>query len=1514
MSNQDTTTSTDIPSDPSTQEQQQHEAPLKHADLVDIPLNEPVNTPKPPPYQINPNVISWVFMFWMDKLMWLGSRKVLEVDDLFKLNAKDLTPSVSKIFVPYWAQLPDYHKKLAEFKKKHPEFEQQQQETPSKPSKGAPRRPKGPQPPSPPSLLRVLFGHFARLWITGGLFYACSIGCELAVPTFIRQLIQSLQPFFPKEQLLVPSGYGIAVIIFLLQMGFTLFGRSSEQILRTITVNVRTAIIGAVYEKALKLSGEAQNEFSQGKILNLINVDAEAIAAFANSSHTLWVTPVQVFVTIGLLYNLLGNAVWAALGAMIASLVIQISLFGSIAGFQRALLKAGDARLKSIRELLYAIKIVKLHAWESIFATRIAHLRKRQILALRNFNIIIIIFVSMAQLTPIIMPIVAFIVYSRINPEISGGQNPLNPAVIFPALSLFQLLTGPLFVLPSIVSSFVRASVSWGRLRAFLSATESEPLKINVPKSSSNNGADPTISKVDPAYGSSESTLNINVEAEEDLSADYAIVVRNGTFKWQAVKKDEEEVKAKAREAAKKEKKAQKLDVKKSAGKSFFSKKKPQAKVTPLEEVKTTSDEVVIDTDVRVPSSEERQRTRTSSSSANPSASAADAPKATLEPLIKYLDLKIPRGKLTMVVGPVGSGKSSLLSALIGEMTQITGSVSLNGTVAFAPQEAWILTNTVEGNVAFGRDVSEIDPIKMEKALRVANLGPDLEMLPLGSKTQIGEKGINISGGQRQRVQIARAVYEDADIYLFDDPLSALDAHVGKQVFHDCMREALAGKTRVLVTHQLHFLPFADHVVVMQGGRVVEQGGFEELMGKELPAVEVKEEDGNGDGEIERKIVTLRDLMKSYKLDDHKQKHNRNEGEEGGEGDDVEEQEEAEKKKDEEVKDIQVEEERSKGSLKFPVWLSFFNAVSGFRILIPIILAALTQQALQVTTSFWLVWWSEFRFGSDVEFYLRGYGLLGFGQAVGMLGLNALALTGGFLASKYYHGAAMARILRAPMSFFSSQPIGRILNRFTKDISSVDQQIWVIYFFVIFSSGSLLSSITVMLYVVPVLAAPIAPLCVFYYLLLRFYRATVRELKRLDSNQRSPLYAHISETLAGIPSIRAYKAEQKFIERQRILTDASNTPSYLYLCTSIWISIRIEFLASLIILSLCLLGVSNTVGPALIGLALSYGLSVVQSIGFLLKSAANLESEMNAVDRLNYYATGVEQEPPAYVPAFDPPKEQWPLHGGIEIRNLEVRYPSRPDHAVIKNLNLSILPGEKIGIVGRTGSGKSTLLTALFRLLEPSQGTIEIDNVDISTLGLSTLRSRLQIITQEPVLFSGSIRLNLDVEGNRTDDELWEVLKLIGLKEYVDSLPEKLDSEIAEGGSSLSVGQRQLMCLGRSLLHKSKILVLDEATASVDQAADELIQKSIRTHFADSTVISIAHRLNTVAGFDKILVLDDGVAVEYDRPSVLMNQNGMFRQLAERTGKANFVLLKEIAAEHDAEMEAKEALRLMDKK
>ncbi|KAI8915218.1 P-loop containing nucleoside triphosphate hydrolase protein [Powellomyces hirtus] len=1225
-----------------------------------------------------------------------------------------------------------------------------------------------------------------------------AVGCELAVPVFLKQILLFLTPAGApgRGELFLDSGIGLAICIFLLQAGLSVFQRTAEQLVREVIMNVRTIIIGSVYEKSLRLSGEASREFTNGSVMNMINVDSETIMVAIFFMNFLVGSPFQVIIAIGLLFQNLGVLpVLASIAVMVVLVAIQAPFMVYAKRSRVTILSAGDVRVAGVREILYGIKIIKLRAWEEFFVDKVAKLRQKQLTALKGSYVAFGGFITLAQLTPIMMPIAAFIVYSAKN----GG---VDATVVFPAIVLFNILIAPMLDLPQGLSFIIAATVSWKRINKLLQASESKPLQI-TPVTSGSTTKGPG----------------------DD------IVISDATYKWEVVLATE-------KDKDKKETKKEKKERKRSAS---SSKAKSEANSSPPD-----------------------------SSSAEGSAETLVEEKKEIEPLFRNLNLTFQKGALTAVVGAVGSGKSSLLGAIIGEMTQLSGKTSIHGSIAYSAQQPWIQTGSVKDNIVFQH---AYDERRLSEAVRVCGLESDVRQLSAGMDTEIGEKGVNLSGGQKARVALARAVYEDCDIYLLDDPISALDAQVGAKVYSECIKGSLAGKTRVLVTHHLHLLQDVDRIVVLEDGAVAEEGTFQTLLAK------------NG---------LFTELMKDYHLDDPEQEEE--------EKDQVEKAQAAksdEREKPNDAGGLIAEEERVQGAVQWPTYKAYIIGAGGVTYVFAVVSMSAIAQGVTIMSQYWLSWWSERKLDIGDSSYLLGYAMLGIGIAVTTTLVNVALFFGNYAVAKSIHHRAFKQLLRSPMGFFDTQPIGRLLNRFTKDIDSVDQRLWGDILTMCISVSQIVGAIVLLAIVSPYMLIAFVPVVTLYFYVLQYYRATFRELKRLDSVLRSPLYAQVSESLTGISTIRAYKAEDRFIQRQRALIDVSNSPYYLMFSATVWIGIRIELVSCLIVFALAMLGVEGVIAAPLVGLAFTYAVPLTQFINMLLRSFASLESDMNSIERLEEYAVDIAEEAPAYQ-ANDPAPGVWPTAGAIDISHLELRYPSRPDHAVIQDLSLSVKPGEKVGIVGRTGSGKSTLLTALFRMVEPSQGSITIDGQDISKLGLCTLRRAVDIIPQDPTLFTGTIRNNLDVESQHSDAEIWELLDRINLKTYVTSLPEKLDAPVAEQGENLSVGQRQLICLGRAMLKKPAILVMDEATAAIDGAADERIQSLIRSQFSTSTILCIAHRLNTIADFDRVLVMDAGRKAEFDTPHKLFqNPHSLFSQLADATGVANSQLLRQVAAEHD---------------
>ncbi|GLB40491.1 putative transporter [Lyophyllum shimeji] len=845
---------------------------------------------------------------------------------------------------------------------------------------------------------------------------------------------------------------------------------------------------------------------------------------------------------------------------------------------------------------------------------------------------------------------------------------------------------------------------------------------------------------------------------------------------------------------------------------------------------------------------------------------------------MKDLDMRVPRGKLVAIVGAVGSGKSSLLQGIIGEMRRTGGSVRFGGSVGYCPQSAWIQNATIRENICFGRPYEEE---KYWKAVHDSCLGPDLEMLPNGDLTEVGEKGISLSGGQKQRVNICRAIYCDTDIQIFDDPLSALDAHVGKAVFQNVLQNSLSGKTRVLVTHALHFLPQVDYIYTIADGRIAERGTYAELM--------------SNNGEFS-KFVTEFGSKEEEDKDNDKE-------EDAVEEIDKDEKGDAPAKKATMGAALMQAEERNTGAISWDVYKEYSRAGKG-KIVLPLLFLSLVLiQGATVMASYWLVYWQERKWPQPQGFYMGIYAFLGVAQAVAFFIMGSMFAMLTYFASQRLHKGAIERVMHAPMSFFETTPLGRIMNRFSKDIDTIDNMLGDSLRMFAGTTSSIIGAIILISIVLPWFLIGVACIIVLYVWAAAFYRASARELKRLDAVLRSSLYSHFSESLSGLSTIRAYGESERFRLENESRVDVENRAYWLTVTNQRWLGIRLDFLGALLtfIVSLLAVGTRFTISPAQTGLVLSYILSVQQAFGWLVRQSAEVENNMNSVERIVHYATAVEQEAPYELPDAKPPSH-WPSEGRVELKDIVLSY--RPELSpVLKGISMTVNAGEKIGIVGRTGAGKSSIMTALYRLVELTSGSIVIDGVDISKVGLADLRSGIAIIPQDPLLFSGTLRSNLDPFGLHDDATLWDALKRAYLVENTSkhnslALPDDevpsgahtpmnrftLDSVIEDEGGNLSIGQRSLVSLARALVKNSRVIVLDEATASVDYETDRNIQDTIAHEFKDRTILCIAHRLRTIIGYDRICVLDAGQIAEFDTPVRLYQiTNGIFRGMCERS-------------------------------
>ncbi|XP_071175210.1 multidrug resistance-associated protein 1-like isoform X1 [Mytilus edulis] len=890
-----------------------------------------------------------------------------------------------------------------------------------------------------------------------------------------------------------------------------------------------------------------------------------------------------------------------------------------------------------------------------------------------------------------------------------------------------------------------------------------------------------------------------------------------------------------------------------------------------------------------------------------------------LQPALKDIDLEIKDGTLVAVVGTVGAGKSSLVSSFLGEMEKLNGNVNIKGSIAYVPQQAWIQNATVRDNILFGK---EMDQCKYNNVVEACALKSDFEILTGGDLTEIGEKGINLSGGQKQRISLARAVYNNADVYMLDDPLSAVDSHVGKHIFKNVVgREGLLQhKTRVLVTHGIHWLPMVDTVVVMSDGVISEMGSYEELMSHEGPfaqflkayltqkaETEDDEEEEEEDPEIQQMKSKILERLESVTSDtgtatsgdESKVRKRRSKGHakktalsRGISTFDALECKPlptpTKDKKD--VEKLIEDEKREKGKVAWKVFMMYLRAI-GLGAAFWIFILYLLYQGASIASNIWLSQWTDDKELQDrskantTEYkdrnmmFLGVYGGLGIVQGIMVLIYSLVAILGQVRASGQLHYDMLNNIMKAPMAFFDTTPVGRIVNRFSSDVATIDSMLPMNFRMFLGTTINTLSTLVVITYSTPIFLAVVLPLAIVYYLMQKFYIPTSRQLQRLESTTKSPIFNHFSETINGASTLRAYKEQPRFIQESLDRVDKNISFYFTKIASNRWLGWRLEFIGNLIVFSAALFAVVSNISGGLVGLSVSYALQVTSALNSLVRNSSDLETNVVSVERLKEYAE-VETEA-EWIRPFRRPPHDWPNTGACNFIDYKTRYREGLD-LVIRGISCQILGGEKVGIVGRTGAGKSSLMMALFRLIEASDGSIVIDGQRISDMGLHDLRSKLTILPQDPVLFSGSLRMNLDPFDQYTDSQIWTSLEHAHLKKFVSELPERLSHECGEGGGNLSVGQRQLICLARTLLRKTKILVLDEATAAVDMETDELIQKTIREEFKDCTILTIAHRLNTILDYDKVMVLDQGLIKEYDSPdSLLKDKTTVFYGMAK---------------------------------
>jgi len=1300
------------------------QSPPTHADPSNPRLESPL---------IYANVFSRLTFGWMTPMMKLGKQQYLTEDDLWMLPRADQADALTNRLHQTW------RRQLA-------------------------------RAPSNPSLIRAIAQAYGGPYLLAALFKLIQDMLQFAQPQLLRRLLSFADSYSPGNQPEpVYRGYMIAGLMFICGLVQTLFLHQYFDRVFVTGIRVRSGLIGVIYQKSLVLSNEEKSGRATGDIVNLMSTDVSRIQESCSNGLILISGLFQITLAFISLYDMLGWPMFGGIAVVLLSVPLNIGLARLQSKLQKLQMKNKDSRTRLMNELLNNIRSIKLYSWENAFTKKLYAIRNdRELGTLRKIGLLSSASISLWNFIPFLVAFSAFSIFSVVS------DSPLTPALVFPAISLFQLLQFPLAFLPMVVNQWVEAYVSANRICKFLRSKELQQDAV-----------------VRSGYSTSEDVPPVEV--------------KDGHFTW-------------------------------SSG---------------------------------------------------------------TDPFLSGISLSVPKGDLLAVVGRVGSGKSSLLSGILGEMFKLSGTVELRGKVAYAAQTPWLLSATLRDNILFG---AEYDQELYETVIEACALVDDLAMLRDGDETQVGEKGITLSGGQKARISLARTVYARADIYLLDDPLSSVDAHVARHLFDKVIgpNGLLRGKARILCTNAIPFCQQADELIMVRDGKILERGTFQSVLANQgdlkkliddfgkntspddMPddlitsdATIVPSEENSTQSSTSKPRQESVVLMRRPSISTRKNNNTGNLKTSKAPG--------------------KVSEHKEKGSVKYDVYRTYWRANGVISVAVALSCTVL-QQILSLMTTLWLKNWSSSNEntsrdeGLHLKYYLGIYGLLGFLTSVAAFvnGVTLFSLCA-VRSAKVLHDQMFAKVLRAPMSFFDTTPVGTILNRFSRDIFVIDEVLARVFSGFLRTSASVVSVVAVVSWAVPPFLLVGIPLLLIYKSIQSYYLATSREIKRIDAITKSPIFAMFGETLTGVATIRAFGEQGRFVEENESKVDRNQEACFASIGANRWLAVRLELIGNILILTAASLAVTSLVASkpldsGMIGVLMSYALSITQSLNWLVRSATEVETNIVSCERVVEY-TKLKQEGPWETDEHHRPNPSWPEKGEIVYEGVECRYRDGLD-LVLKGVDFKVQPQEKIGICGRTGAGKSTITLSLFRLIEKAAGRILIDGVDISQIGLNDLRSKISIIPQDSQCFEGTLRDNLDPEGSKTDEELWMVLEHSKLKAHIQSLEGGLDARIEEGGNNLSNGQRQLLCLSRAMLVKSsKILVMDEATSSVDPETDSDIQAVIKNEFKSFTILVIAHRLNTILDCDKILVINKGKVVEFDSPENLKkNKESEFFKMCQEAG------------------------------
>ena len=1388
----------------------------------------------PNPYD-NSSLLSFLLFLWPGPLIKLGSTKTLEQSDLPRVSKDDDVRRLGARLTVEWAKELDKGRGKA-------------------------------------SMARALF----RAQVIDNWFVGVIMILESALRIYQAQILGRLIKYLLADkndpwisESVYNNGYFISFILVMLGAGVAFTHHHAFFHAWRLGMQLRGALTTIIYDKAIKLSLASMSSISVGHIVNLSAQDVESFQICGCFVHFSYTPILEALVVLYFGISEVGVSFLAGFACIILLIPLQKLFSTQLTKSKSATSKHTDERLKVLNQALNGVRLMKISGWEDVFIRIIERCRQKEVDALLYTNIMRGLNEAIFFAMPIMIACFVFITYNRL-----GGT--LTTSKIFIVLTYFNIVQFSMAKFFSTsIASLAESFVAIKRIERLLLLDE-------VPLIAGGGGYEST-AITNPE---SETEFDIQEGTTSPQDEQSALIFNNFTASWTfsgtelgastspPVDNSDQEGKVGAYQPIVDSTTDQELQVE-------------MVHVKECSNVKTSEDTLTMQ------QSDNRM-------------------------VLSRVTLNVVRGELVVIVGAVGCGKSSLLLAALGELQPLSGSVSIGTTVrsstvsqrlsvAYCAQTPFILSATVRSNILFNLP---FDPERYNHANSSCALKSDIEMFSRGDMTIIGDKGINLSGGQKARVALARCVYANKDLYFLDDPLSAVDTHVGAHLFEETICDLkLRGKTVVLATHQIQYLKsqHVSRVVVIENGVIVGSGSYSDLVAQDSLKNILQDASGrsiNQSASAERLVSDdSEDVVMSGNVEDEgghdahqnlRTRHNstasqnsqtssKQSMDQGSshQGDFEEElvNPAAQKQLNSEVSGIVVQEDKESGSVSASTFIEYGKNLGGGLMVFYLFVTMASAQVLAILANYWLSYWSAKSGATQQEmFYINTYIGIVVAAVVASIARAVIVFHACIKASHKLHNKLLGSVIRTKILFFDSNPIGRILNRFAKDVAFTDDLLPNTVYDCMQCILMCIGAVLVVCSAVPYIFIALLPLILFFVRLRSYFLKTSREVKRLESLSRSPIFSHLAESLDGVITIRAFNQLEQFQEQNKALLNSNVRGYFSFVSIARWLGFNLDAtVIGLLIASTygAVLAKNADVGinNAAISVGIMYIIQLTGLFQWAIRQTAEVESLMVSVERILAYSR-LEPEGTLHGPADVGAKSSrpnWPETGRIQAENLTATY--RTDlPPVLNRVNFTLEPGMRVGIVGRSGCGKSTLVSTILRLVEITEGSLTIDGVDITTIGLHDLRPKISVIQQNPFLFSGTIRQNLDPWDQYKDAEIWYVLDCVSLKGFISEKGRGLEFLIEEGGGNFSTGERQLLCLARAILQKNKILIMDEATANIDNDTDLRVQQAIYNEFTKKgcLVISVAHRLHSVIDFDMILVMSNGTLAESGHPHDLL--------------------------------------------